>query len=110
MNETKEERPFEGVLGRSIKTDRILTAQTQGRHVPNGYPHYTSNTGLCMCLDPCCQGKSGCRCKYCPCQYGLNDHVRLLSISGNTISLHGKDGENNGLLEVPANGGKNSNG
>jgi hypothetical protein len=46
-----------------------------------------------MCTDPCCQGKGGCRCKFCPCQYGRNDHIRLLSISGNTISSTGEDGD-----------------
>jgi len=93
MTNTIEPRPFEGILGRKIKTDRILAAQNQGRHVPNGFPHYSSNTGLCMCTDPCCQGKGGCRCKFCPCQYGRNDHIRLLSISGNTISSTGEDGD-----------------
>lgn len=74
MNSTIEPRPFEGILGRKVKTDRILTAQTQGRHVPNGWPHYSTNNGLCMCLDLCCNGKSGCRCKFCPCQWGEQIH------------------------------------
>jgi hypothetical protein len=71
--------------------DRVGTAQSEGRHVPNGFPHYSSRTKLCMCLDLCCQGIRGCRCKYCPCKYGINDHSRLLSISGNTISSIGED-------------------
>jgi hypothetical protein len=63
-----------------------------------------------MCTDPCCQGKGGCRCKFCPCQYGRNDHIRLLSISGNTISSQQMDGENNGLHNHHPNGGRNNNG
>lgn len=84
------------VLGRNTKTDKVKAAQSQGRHVPNGFPHYSSRTGLCMCLDLCCQGNRGCKCKFCPCHYSQNDHSKLLAISGNTISSHGMDGENNG--------------
>jgi len=90
--------------------DRVGTAQLQGRHIPNGFPHYSSRTGLCMCLDLCCQGIKGCRCKFCPCQYGINDHIRLAAISASTISSHGMDGENNGLPNHHPSGGRNNNG
>jgi len=90
--------------------DKVRTAQNQGRHVPNGYPHYSSRTGLCMCLDLCCHGSNGCKCKYCPCQYGINDHVRLQSISANTISSLPKDGKKNGLHNHHPSGGRNTNG
>jgi len=110
MNDTIEQRPFEGILGRKVKTDRILAAQQQGRHVINGFPHYSSNTGLCLCIDLCCQGKNGCKCKYCPCQMAGKDHSELLSILGSTILSTGEDGKNNGIPEMPVNGGQNNNG
>lgn len=77
--------------------DRIAAAQSYGRHVPNGYPHHSSNSGLCICLDPCCQNEKGCKCKSCPCHALKKDHSELLSISDNTISLTILDGVTNGL-------------
>lgn len=78
------------------RADNLKIAQEQGRHVPNGFPHYSSKTGLCLCIDPCCQGKNGCRCKFCPCQITEKDHSELVSISANTISLTILDGVTNG--------------
>lgn len=78
------------------KADRLKISQEQGRHTQNGFPHYSSRTGLCMCLDLCCQNEKGCKCKFCPCQYGINDHVLRLTL-GNTISSIGKAGVANGL-------------
>ena len=49
------------------KADRLAIAHSEGRHVPNGFPHFSSITGRCMCLDPCCNGVNGCKCKPCPC-------------------------------------------
>lgn len=92
-----------------MRYDKIRSAQRQGRHVPNGWPHYSSRTGLCMCLDPCCMGESGCRCKFCPCQYGINNHELRLTL-GNTISWIGEDGERNGLHNHHPSGGRNNNG
>jgi hypothetical protein len=101
---------YEIVLGRRVKSDRVLAAQMQGRHVPNGFPHYSSNTGLCLCIDLCCQGRNGCKCKFCPCQMAGKDHSELVLILANTISSRGRDGENNGLHNHHPNGGRNNNG
>jgi hypothetical protein len=78
------------------RADNVRRAQDRGTHVDNGWPHYSSHTGLCMCLDPCCQSKWGCKCKYCPCIVTNLDHSELLSILGNTILSTGEDGVRNG--------------
>ena len=92
------------------KADQLKEAHAQGRHTPNGYPHYATNTGLCMCTDYCCHRSNGCVCKGCICRILRKDHSELLSILGNTILSIGKDFENNGSLEVLENGGKNNDG
>jgi hypothetical protein len=28
-----------------------------------GFPHFSTRTGACLCLRPCCWGPSGCKCK-----------------------------------------------
>lgn len=54
--------------------DKIFIAQNQGRHMSLGFPHLSSNTRMCMCLDWCCQGKGGCICKACLCRMGVKKH------------------------------------
>ena len=37
-------------------------------HEPGDFPHFRTEgptKGNCMCTEPCCQDKSGCRCKGC---------------------------------------------
>jgi hypothetical protein len=36
-------------------------------HIPNQFPHLNSKNGRCMCLNPCCLGPGGCRCRSCNC-------------------------------------------
>lgn len=52
------------------KADQLEQAHTQGRHTPNGFPHYSSITFMCMCLDRCCHRENGCICKGCLCRNG----------------------------------------
>jgi hypothetical protein len=51
-----------------IKVDQNVVARTRGNHIENGWPHYSRRTGLCLCLDPCCLGINGCRCRGCKCK------------------------------------------
>lgn len=60
------------------KADRAKIAQSRGTHVDNGWPHYSSITGLCMCFDPCCNNDQGCKCKYCPCRILGKDHSEIV--------------------------------
>lgn len=92
--------------------NQMLTAQAEGRHVPMGFPHFSSNSGLCMCLSACCHGKGGCICKGCMCQMANKAHgMHVLPLtSGNTISSHGMDGTKNGLHNHHPSGGRKCNG
>jgi len=45
------------------------------QHVYDGFPHYRTATGMCMCLGPCCFDDQGCRCKFCPCRRGRSHTV-----------------------------------
>ena len=38
---------------------------TRIAHTLNGWPHTSSTTGACMCLDRCCLRESGCICRSC---------------------------------------------
>jgi hypothetical protein len=35
------------------------------QHVYNGFPHFSSSTGACMCFSSCCLDSSGCICRSC---------------------------------------------
>jgi hypothetical protein len=77
-------------------------------HISDGFPHKSSITGLCMCLDACCQGEKGCKCKSCICQIVKKSHdeFKSQSISANTTLLRGMVGVNSGIPEMQKNGGK----
>jgi hypothetical protein len=84
---------------RSKKVDQNEVARMRGAHIPNGFPHFSSITGRCMCLDSCCQGERGCKCKGCPCQAipDLHSESPLLPlISEDIISSTIMDGIMNG--------------
>jgi hypothetical protein len=49
-------------------------------HIENGFPHHSSIAPeLCICLDECCNGPAGCKCKSCMCSYGGRQHGYALS-------------------------------
>jgi hypothetical protein len=41
------------------------TARMEGRHVRNGWPHFSSKNHNCLCSDQCCMGVNGCSCAGC---------------------------------------------
>ncbi len=48
-------------------------------HAGNGWPHYSSFTGLCQCLDECCQDEEdGCVCRFCACRQRSKNDTSLL--------------------------------
>lgn len=62
------------------KADRLNDAHIEGRHTPNGFPHYSTTTGLCLCLDYCCHRANGCNCKGCPCHAIRMDHSTIIDL------------------------------
>jgi len=55
-----------------LRRQRNMTAARNriepSRHVARGtFPHWSSTSGMCMCLLSCCLGNNGCKCKWCPC-------------------------------------------
>ena len=83
------------------KRDINEVRRERGAHIENGWPHYSRYTGLCMCLDFCCQGEKGCKCKFCPCmkypKIELHSARSPLALPlANTISLMPMDGTTNG--------------
>lgn len=95
------------------KPDQNTVVRERGAHVDNGWPHYSRINGLCMCLDTCCQGERGCKCKSCLCRRLPEWHTErrplplpLVDITSST----GKDGITNGLPKHHANGGRKGNG
>lgn len=97
------------------KADRNVTARERGTHIENGFPHFSTNSGMCMCLDPCCMGEKGCKCRSCPCrqfpEMELHSVISpLVLTSANTISSTILDGNTNGEQKVPVNGGQSNNG
>lgn len=100
-------------IQRKVKVDQNNVARERGAHVENGWPHYSKWSGLCMCLDACCQGERGCKCKHCPCQRMPERHTERFPYplaSANIISSTEMDGITNGLQKHLANGGRKGNG
>lgn len=48
-------------------------------HLDDGFPHYSSSNGMCMCLQKCCQDESGCIDPTCKCVTGRYAHGETLS-------------------------------
>jgi hypothetical protein len=44
--------------------------------------HISRRTGMCMCLDTCCQGDDGCKCKSCRCRQGEYKHGDVIPDAG----------------------------
>ena len=54
--------------------------RTPMAHIPDGWPHKSTHTHMCICLDICCQSdEEGCICKVCPCRYGFS-HDQALAV------------------------------
>lgn len=73
--------------GMGLTVELARRTKRRGRiiaHLENGWPHYSSDNGMCMCLDRCCQDDSGCICKTCKCATGRYRH-------GETISLQDEE-------------------
>ena len=82
---------------RRPKKDQREESRKESRHVDNGFPHYSSKTLMCMCLDSCCNGINGCKCRGCPCRTGQMEHGGVLRLTlGNTISSTGAVSEKSG--------------
>lgn len=95
------------------KVDINAVVRERGAHVDNGWPHLSRHSKLCMCVDSCCQGANGCKCKMCLCQRLPEWHTERSPYplpSADIISSMEMDGITNGLPKRRANGGKNSNG
>jgi hypothetical protein len=52
------------------------------RHDSTVGMHLSRRTGMCMCLDTCCQGDDGCKCKSCRCRQGEYDHGDVIPDAG----------------------------
>ena len=49
-------------------------------HSENGWPHYSYKfPHFCMCLDSCCQGEAGCKCRQCICRLAGIEHGEVIS-------------------------------
>lgn len=84
---------------RNKKVDQNEVARMRGAHIPDGFPHYSHHSGLCMCLASCCMGANGCRCKGCICQQipeWHTDRSPLPLTLVDTNSSIGKGGITNG--------------
>jgi hypothetical protein len=44
--------------------------------------HISRRTGMCMCLDTCCQDEGGCKCKNCRCRKGEYNHGEVIPDAG----------------------------
>jgi hypothetical protein len=44
--------------------------------------HHSRRTGMCMCLDTCCQDEAGCKCKTCRCRQGEYNHGDVIPDAG----------------------------
>ena len=44
--------------------------------------HISRRTGMCMCLDTCCQDEAGCKCKQCRCRQGEYEHGDVIPDAG----------------------------
>src|ERR1700733_1393320 len=44
--------------------------------------HHSRRTGMCMCLDTCCQDEGGCKCKTCRCRQGEYNHGDVIPDAG----------------------------
>jgi hypothetical protein len=51
------------------RTIRTKKDPVKRNHVNEGFPHFSSKFPYhCMCLDTCCHGEGGCKCKTCVCK------------------------------------------
>lgn len=49
-------------------------------HSENGWPHFSTKfPHFCMCLDSCCQGENGCKCRLCICRIPGIEHGKVIS-------------------------------
>ena len=61
------------------KPKKKVERQRMG-HSENGWPHFSGQFPFfCMCLDSCCQGESGCKCRHCVCRIAGISHGEVIN-------------------------------
>ena len=67
-------------LKRKLSTNKRYG--TKLRHDSAVGMHISRRTGMCMCLDTCCQSEAGCKCKSCRCRLGEFNHGDVIPDAG----------------------------
>jgi hypothetical protein len=49
--------------------------------------HLSRRTGMCLCLDTCCQDEGGCKCKNCRCRNGEYNHGDVIPDASGSSKL-----------------------
>jgi hypothetical protein len=67
---------------RNEKNARAKRYGNKNKHDSNVGMHLSRRTGMCMCLDTCCQDEAGCKCKQCRCRDGEYTHGEVIPDAG----------------------------